>query len=138
MTLLLSLALQSCDPKIPDECKAGGHDRFEIVNNSNKRLNLEIYWNYPDTVIGTYNPLGNGGSFLKPGATWTEGRTRANCWESILNELPQQKEWYYIFDRDSLQAIPWEVVRATGRGLLERRQLDIEYLRKNNFKISYP
>ena len=82
ITFLISFVALSCDPHIIDEeCKVDGHDTFEIVNNSNRILNLEIYWNYPDTVIGTYNPLGNVGNFLKPGATWTEGRGRGTCWE---------------------------------------------------------
>jgi hypothetical protein len=67
-----------------------------------------------------------------------EERSRNGCWESILTGLPNHKEWYYIFDVDSLKTIPWETVRKTNRGLIERRLIDIEYLKKNNFIITYP
>jgi hypothetical protein len=34
--------------------------------------------------------------------------------------------------------MPWEVVRETNKGLLERRLIDMEYLQLTNFRVVYP
>jgi hypothetical protein len=57
-------------------------------------------------------------------------------WEVVLED--NKKEWVYIFDHDTIKDLPWEVVRETNRGLLERRLIDLEYLQSTNFRVVYP
>lgn len=61
LSLLCILACQS-NPN----CPRGSHPAITIVNRSSKNIYYEIYWNYPDTVIGQYNPV-HSNDLLKPG-----------------------------------------------------------------------
>ena len=36
------------------------HNGLKVENQSNIRIRYNIYWNYPDTNIGKYNPVNNG------------------------------------------------------------------------------
>jgi hypothetical protein len=115
-------------------CYEGAHNGITVHNKSSKRINFEIYWNYPDTLIGEYNPKGFG--IISPDDSRTRGAGPQSCWESILKD--SKKEFLYIFEEDSLETIPWETVRASNRGLLERRVISLKYLQDNNFIITYP
>jgi hypothetical protein len=100
------------------------------------RIRFELYWNYPDTLIGEYNPKFDGTDGLTNGERMTTGAGPNSCWESVLAN--GRKEWVYIFNADTLDKLEWNIVRQTNRGLLERRQIDLEYLQQNNFTIAYP
>jgi hypothetical protein len=116
------------------ECYGDSHNGLIVLNKSTRRINFEIYWNYPDTSIGEYNPKGFG--VINPNENSTRGVGPTSCWESVLKD--DKKEYIFIFDEDSLQLIPWDTVRATNRGLLERREISLKYLQINNFTITYP
>lgn len=131
--LSILLMASTCRKK-EAECFDGSHTGLTVVNASSKRINFEIYWSYPDTTIGEYNPKGSG--VINPNASRTRGTGPTSCWEAVLKD--NKKEYLFIFDEDSLQAIPWETVRATNRGLLERREISLKYLQDNNFTITYP
>ncbi|MBE2289332.1 MAG: hypothetical protein IAE95_07240 [Chitinophagaceae bacterium] len=45
---------------------------------------------------------------------------------------------YFIFSHDTVKAIGWEQISGTNRGLLKKVKVDLEYLKKNNFTITYP
>lgn len=133
---LSTLLMANTCRKRNEECK-DGHFSFEFKNNSAKRLNRYMYWgNYPDTTIGDYNPTGFGVIEPKSQVKISSGPGLEECWETLLKN--GKKEYLYLFDEDSLQAIPWETVRATNRGLLERREISLKYLQDNNFIITYP
>ena len=117
----------SCKDKKDPKCFDGSHNGITFKNNSNQTVNFEIYWNYPDTIIGDYNPVSDKGTASN--SDFTRGAGPFSCWESVLG---QNKEWIYIFSQDSLKTIPWETIRKTNRGLLERRAIDVQYLEKNN------
>lgn len=136
--LIFGLALLSLSSKCnkDDRCEPDSQDYFTVYNASQRRISFEIYWNFPDTTIGEYNPVSWGG--IAPGQSRTRGAGRNSCWAAVLADLPDQQEWLYIFDQDSLEQIPWKTVQTTNRGLLERRALTLDYLKQVNFKISYP
>lgn len=126
----------SCDRDTLDKrCGEGYHIAITIKNSSQRHIRYIIYWNYPETAIGEYNPLRDGTNGLKTGDEALRSTGRTSCWESYLADRP--KEWVYFFDNDSLKNIPWDVVRATERGLLKRQLIDLEYLRTNNFIVTY-
>lgn len=132
--LMSAISIASTCKKKDSECLSGSHDWFTLTNNSASRINFEIYWNYPDTLIGEYNPTGFG--VILTGASRTKGAGRYTCWESVLKD--GKKEYLYIFNEDSLQTTPWNIIQATNRGLLERREISLNYLQRNNFQITYP
>ena len=136
LLIILLIVLCSAQYCKNDEVCNNGHPGLTIVNNSTRTITVEFYWNYPDTMIGEYNPLNNGTSGIAPDHTFTRGAGRKSCWEEIFAD--GYKEWIYIFDQDTLSKLDWSVVRQTNRGLLERRLINLEYLQQTNFKIKYP
>ena len=139
LNVIIIFTLCSSEKCEQDEiCKNGGHVGVEIVNNSNKVINFIFYWNYPDTIIGNYNPVNDGTQGIKPKASRIQPFSShgSGCVESYFTV--KEKEWIYIFDYDTITQLNWEIVRKTNRGLLERRLIDLEYLQQNDFKIIYP
>lgn len=134
LIVLVFLYSSSCD-KRSDECK-NGHNSLVHQNNSDKRIYDHYYWNFPDTAIGEYNPVNGLTGGIFPGGTDQRSIGRFSCLEEYFAN--GKKQWVYFFDADSIEAIPWEVVRSTGRGLLMRKELSLEYLKNNNFIINYP
>lgn len=128
------IVMASTCRKKNDECPKGNHNGITVQNKSSKRINFEIYWNYPDTLIGEYNPKGFG--VIKPDSFRIRGAGPNSCWEEILKG--GKKQYLYIFDEDSLEVIPWETVRLTNRGLIERKEISLQYLIENNFTLTYP
>ena len=116
------------------ECNENSHNGLTVLNKSSRRIDFVIYWNYPNTAIGEYNPKGSG--VINPGDSRTRGAGPTSCWESVLKG--GKKEYLYFFDEDSLEAIPWSTVRATNRGLIEIREISLKYLQNNNFIVTYP
>lgn len=131
MMIFLICSAQQCRK---DDICHDGNIGLTFLNNSNKNLIFEIYWNHPDTVIGEYNPSEN--DPVLPSNSLTRGAGRKSCWEVVLEG--NKKEWVYIFDHDTIKDLSWEVVRETNRGMLERRLIDLEYLQNTNFRILYP
>jgi hypothetical protein len=118
-------------------CPKGSHSAITIVNRSSKNIYYEIYWNYPDTTIGRYNPV-HSNDLLKPGdsSVRTVSPNGSNsCWEEILME--SDAENIYFFDADIIEKLSWEEVQKTNQGLLERRKIDLEYCKKTDWQIIF-
>jgi hypothetical protein len=119
-------------------CNEKTHNAVWIINNSERNICFKFYWNYPDTLIGEYNPIyGGPRANLSPNDSFAfvAGPRGCCCYESSYSN--GRKEWIYIFDSDTLVKLDWEIVRTTNRGLLERRIIDLTYLQENNFRIIY-
>lgn len=119
-------------------CGNDSHDVLTITNNSNRRISYSFNGYYPDTTIqGDYSPSYYSKSFIiSAGGSKKDVAGRAGCFESIFSH--NTKQWICFFDEDSLEQIPWETVRLTNRGVLEKRQVTLDYLKGHNFKITYP
>jgi len=133
--VVLSILLMSGTCRKDESCPDEAHPGLTISNQSNTRIRFQFYWNYPDTAIGDYNPKNDGTDGLSPGERFTRGAGPRSCWESVF--AAGRMEWIYIFNADTVERLDWNLVRQTGRGLLERRQLDLSYLKQNNFTITY-
>jgi hypothetical protein len=131
----LSLLLFAHTCKKDPGCPENSHNGLTVQNNSGTRIRFNFYWNYPNTAIGEYNPKNDGSGGLLPGEKFTRGAGPQSCWESVFAN--GRKEWIYIFNADTLDALDWNTVRQTNRGLLERREIDLDYLRQNNFTVVY-
>lgn len=132
---ILYFSVISCNnnPNCPD----GSHRDITILNQSSKRIYYDIYWNYPDTTIGNYNPV-NSQEVFNPGAS--SRRTVSpngsdGCWEEIF--MISNKENIYFFDADIIEKLDWDEVPKNNTGLLERREIDLEYCKKNNWQVVY-
>lgn len=130
--------MHKCSRYKDSNCNDLTHNSITLSNKSNENICFHFYWNYPDTNIGEYNPIyGGPRAITYPNDSFitAAGPMNCCCWES--NFRNNRKEWVYIFNSDSLKSIPWDLVRKTNRGLIERRLIDLEYLKQNNFKILY-
>lgn len=110
-----------------------GHYFIEINNNSNKTVNWRHFDN--DSI---YNINGGGAAsdlILLPNSSFMYG-SRNDCWESTFQNNFYQ--YLLIFDNDTVQAIGWQAISGTNRGLLKSVKVDLDYLQANDFKISYP
>jgi hypothetical protein len=116
-------------------CPDNSHNGLTITNHSNTRIRCNIYWNYPDTSIGEYNPVNDGTGGISTNQSITRGAGPKSCWESVFQN--EKKEWIYIFNADTIEALSWDIVRQTNRGLLERREVNLNYLQQNGFNIIY-
>lgn len=130
--LLVSVLQFSCD---------GGKCEFDyrevtIKNNSNQKIYYQFYWLYPDTSIGEYNPHLHETGAIHPSKSASRGNSLGLCWIELL--LKSKKQYVHIFSVDSLSLIPWDTVRKTQRGLLERREFDLNYLDSTDWILTYP
>ena len=116
-------------------CQNGGHNKFIVINNSNKAIKVYFYWDYPDTTCAGYN-VNYYGKIIFPREQENRGVGISTCFEELLSN--NKKQWIYFFDNDTLATLPWDTVRKTYRGVLERRLIDLDYLQQHNFKITYP
>jgi len=132
----VSLLIMAFQCEKDDNCPSdGGHNGLIVENNSDIRIRYQIYWNYPDTSIGAYNPVNNGTNGIAPGENRVRGAGPGSCWESVF--MGARKEWIYFFDADTIESLDWKTVRSTERGLLERRRIDLDYLDSTDFTVSF-
>lgn len=118
---LVILSSNDCHKKDP-LCGSDSHQTLTIKNNSNNRINYAFYGYYPDTTItGSQSPLYYSELFINPGGSSARMSGWAGCWESIFTH--NIKQWICFFDEDSLEQIPWETIKATNRGVLEKDRL---------------
>ncbi len=91
----------------------------------------------PDTIYSRNGafPDENRGLIL-PGTSDIHGPGLYQCWENRFSE--RRPAYYFFFSHDTVKAIGWEQISGTNRGLLKKVKVDLEYLKKNNFTITYP
>ena len=116
-----------------DFCPDDSHSQFYLRNESDVRIHSKIYWNYPDTTLGEY-PVFDGDEGVSPNGSRVYKADIHNCWE---NALEGRSEWIYIFNADTIETLDWETVQQTNRGLLERIEINLEYLGQNDFIVVY-
>lgn len=133
--LFVFCLVSSCDKE--KDCPKGSHDSIAIKNNSSVIVNWMME---DDPKNATWQ---NNGSTEYPSISEgviDAGGTRQvgadQCWEYLYSG--GVKQYYFIFSHDTVKAIGWEKIKGTNRGLLKRVLVDLDYLQKNNFAISYP
>lgn len=124
----------SCERK--PRCAEGSHKTIPIVNNSN----ISINWTEEDsrdsvwTINGQVPPIDDG--LLAPGETVNIGASRDACWEESF--APGGYQYYFLFSHDTVVAIGWDKISGTNRGLLKKIKVDLDYLKKNKYSITFP
>jgi hypothetical protein len=131
-SLLLFLLLSATTCKRDSLCPDGSHDIIEIKNNSSKTINWRQF--ISDSIY-TINGS-TAAADLVINANSSDNYGIRNCWEETFRD--GYTPYFLIFDNDTVQAIGWQAISGTDRGLLKRIKVDLNYLNKNNFTISYP
>ncbi len=116
-----------------DSCADGGKKEYiKIVNNSDDSVN----WQSEDTRDSIWiNRHGYAFSYEKlipPDSTYRLW----GCWDYTYKQI--KSRYYFIYSHDTVKAIGWNGINGTYRGLLKKVYVDIDYLKKNNYTITYP
>lgn len=113
-------------------CPKNSHDSIEIQNKSAKTINWQNF-----DIDSVYVLIGAGTDYiLEPSQSTQYKIRRETCVESYFQQ--GYNEYFLIFDNDTVQAIGWQAISGTNRGLLKRIEVDLEYLQNSNFTITYP
>jgi hypothetical protein len=135
--LVVALIIMSL-PLMSNSCEeiSGYDNRLTIVNNSDKRIFYVEGVTYPDTSIGSYNPVR---SFAENGANphSSNGITILGKWEESFKELPVDTLMIFIFDADTLEQVPWDKIRSEYK-ILKRYDLSLQDLKDRDWKVVYP
>ena len=125
-----------CDKN--EDCPDGSHRIINIKNNSNTPIswikddnpNDSIWTNNGSTYPNVTDNVISSNSNYKV-AVGLEG-----CWEYYYQN--GHSEYYFIFNNDTVQAIGWQAISGSNRGLLKRVKVNLNYLNGNNFIVTYP
>jgi hypothetical protein len=115
------------------------HDRYIVVNNSGRPIEYDFVTNYPDTIIPVgINPKTDQPFYVLPYSTKESPPIpRLRPKDPCIEDGKYGTFWLYFFDKDSLDALSWDTIRITGRGILERKAIDLDYLKAHNFTLTY-
>jgi hypothetical protein len=139
------LLFSCCRPPVRECRKSDTHTRYAVKNNSNRKIIFQEWYfkpiHVPDTnAIGISSPLSsNISSYTKgllPGESYFFSSERDYCIESEYSF--DKKNVLTIYDYDSLLLLPWDTIRFTKKGELETRIIDLDYLIKHKFEVTYP
>lgn len=135
LIILFLIAFAACNHE-KTICTDSSHNELTLVNLSGTRIYSEYYWNYPDTSIGAYNPVwGMSGGLPNSNCTNISRVTRGGCLEELYAD--GRKEWLYIFNADTIEALDWNIVRSTQRGLIARIELSLAKMESSDFTVVF-
>src|SRR5688500_3779002 len=97
---LFHLLLSSCDKKIPS---------LKVKNNTPNTIVFYTSPNYPDTSLYPMKPKMGGAIPFKEGQIWSR-RDFFQTWGK--EPRPVDTICVFIFDKDTVNEVPWEKVRA--------------------------
>jgi len=128
--LFLLLGASTCNKN--GDCPENSHDLIEIRNNSSITINWRQF--IPDSVYSINGSTASPDLIVNPNSSDHYG-TR-DCWDVIFKD--DYFLYFLIFNNDTVQAIGWQAISGTNRGLLKRVKVDSTYLYNNDFIITYP
>lgn len=136
IAILLSMLMASCS-----SCKKFSLvERFyDIIVTNNSPIPIRVYLadelaykQYPDTTLPDSKPALRK---IDPGETISfDSRTP---WEENLEKLPSDTLSVFIFDNNVYENESWDSIRIYYK-VLKRFDLDINNLKAQDYKISYP
>ena len=120
------------------DCPDGSHNKIIIKNNSSINVNWTNNDKYNDSIW-----TNNGSTYLSaserlisPNSSYQVAIGLEKCWEYFYQG--GHMHYYFIFNHDTVQSIGWQAISGTNRGLLKSVKVDLNYLKNNNFTITYP
>ena len=136
--IFLSFLCAASTCKKNKDCPDGSHNKIFINNNSSTTVNWIKDDNPNDSVWtnngSTYPKVSDG--VISSGSTYQVAVGLEKCWEYYYQN--GHSEYYFIFDHDTVQSLGWQTISGTNRGLLKKVKVDLNYLKNNNFTITYP
>lgn len=115
-----------------ENCPEGSHSKIIIKNNSTTFINWQGF--FIDSIYRVNGQPRN--NILKPSEN--DIYSYRTCWEEYFNTINNEYQYFLIFDNDTIQAIGWQSISGTNRGLLKKIKVDLNYLKANDFTITYP
>lgn len=130
--LILTVLISSCErSKYCDDIN--GHNAITIVNNSPKLITYTLISG--DSIYHQNGEFSN--MIIPPYSSEDYMKTKKTCWEEVLETNNTQYEYILIFDQDTVNAIGWQNISDTNRGLLKTFKIDVDYLISNEFRLVY-
>jgi hypothetical protein len=138
LTIFIFFLCSATTCKKNKDCPKESHDTIVITNNSSMNVNwlkddepMDSIWTNNGS---TYPNISDG--LIIPNSSYQVAVGLEKCWEYFYQN--GHSEYYFIFNHDTVQAIGWQKISGTNRGLLKRVKVDLNYLKNNNFTITYP
>jgi hypothetical protein len=131
-SILVFLLCAATTCKKDKDCPIGSHASISLVNNSSRTLNWRHFT--PDSIYRINGSTPASDMIIQPNSSDKYG-TR-DCWEETFKD--GYSAYFLIFNNDTVQAIGWQTISGSNRGLLKRVKVDLIYLQNNNFTITYP
>lgn len=118
-------------------CPKGSHSRITIENKSARNISWISDDNPNDTIWTVNGDYPGISERVIPGSSsYQVAAGLEKCWEYFY--MGGYSHYYFIFDHDTVQAIGWQAISGTNRGLLKKVKVDLSYLKNNNFTITFP
>ena len=137
-SILIFLLCVSSTCKKNKDCPDGSHDKIMINNYTGVTVNWIKDDNPSDSIWtnngSTYPKTSDG--LISPNSNYQVASGLQKCWEYFYQN--GHSEYYFIFNHDTVQALGWQKINGTNRGLLKRVKVDLNYLQNNNFTVTYP
>lgn len=132
LIICLAVLTISANCRKNKNCPDDSHNNIIIKNNSSKTINWQGF--DPDSIYRLNGqPHDN---IISPNSSDQFAIRHETCWEETF--IDGYFAYFLIFDNDTVQAISWYAISGTNRGLLKRVKVDLNYLKANNFTITYP
>lgn len=106
--------------------------KITIYNNSSNLVYYFTSFAYPDTTIPNEQ---NNLSGIKPKDYTYKSST--HDWDRVFAEKNASKISFFFFSPDTITKYGWDNVRNNYQ-VLKRKDLSLENLKSNNYKVSYP
>jgi hypothetical protein len=129
--IALLLILFGCNTK-KEDC----HYYVTIKNNTGSDIYFYLQFNYPDTSIDSYNPIGSPYDYKIAANNEKQASVgRNHCYEGFFKLNPTLE--YFLFDANTLMTVPWDTIRRKYL-ILKRYDLTLNDLQSMNWRITYP
>lgn len=115
-----------------DNCGTNAHYTIAIYNNSSKSIVYQF--DQTDTAYRTNATEPFQGITIL--ANSSDNSTNRNCYEN--HYASGYSDYVMFFNPDTVNTIGWQAIDGMNRGLMKRIKVDLNYLKQNNFTITYP
>ena len=127
-TVAVLMCLSGCTPGLREVGPP-----IVVVNNSDRRINVAISVNYPDTSL---SDVGIAYDTIYPHAQRKMISVRSG-WAGYINKNPHGILLFFISDIDTFYKYGDEVWQRDYL-ILKRYELTVDFMEKNNWTVTYP
>jgi hypothetical protein len=124
----------SCQIKL--NCGEGSHRTMSVVNNSDISVNCVFEDSHDSILVFTGQGPSPEYGLIKSKSSDDYAATRDACWEE--GTPAGTYRYLFIFDHDTVVKYGWLKISGTEKGLLKKVRIDIDFLKSNNFTVTYP